>query len=157
MKAITILNRCRGAEEEIRRLREKARQRREAASSLAAPQADPNGGSRGGNPIKDKIGEILADADVLERKADERNEAWQVESVASMALLDMIPDLESQVLYLYYVQKESTTSIARKKKYQTGYVRKVKRRAEQLLDMLSEPRVDSTLPPWYLAREKERR
>ena len=94
-----------------------------------------------------------ADIDALEREITTRKDAAEAELVAACALMDMVPDLEGQVLYAYYVRRQDTGEIARRKKYTTGYVRKVKRSAEQLLEMISPERVDSTLPAWYL-REK---
>ena len=74
----------------------------------------------------------------------------------------MVPDLEGQVLYLYYAKKPEkrgeqwdTGRIARKKHLTPGYIRKVKRNAEQLLDMVGQDLVDATLPAWYLERRGE--
>lgn len=154
MKAITILKRCREAEKDIARINVRIRQWREILDSLSAPQADPNGGSRStGDP--DKNGRVMAEVDQLERERQARQEAWEAEKVATQALLDMVPILESEVLYLYYVQQMDTTAIARRKKYTPGYVRKTKRGGEQLLAMLAPERVNGTLPAWYLKERRE--
>ena len=152
MNAMTILKRCRAAKNDIGRLLQRIEQRRDVLDSLSAPQADPNGGSRGTGD-KDKIGKILADIDELEREVEARKEAEKAEKTAALTLLDMVPDLEGRVLYDYYVKRWDTPEIARKEKYTAGYVRKTKRNGEQLLEMLSPERVDSVLPAWYL-REK---
>ena len=152
MNAMTILKRCRAAKNDIGRLLQRIEQRRDVLDSLSAPQADPNGGSRGTGD-KDKIGKILADIDELEREVEARKEAEKAEKTAVLTLLDMVPDLEGRVLYDYYVKRWDTPEIARKEKYTAGYVRKTKRNGEQLLEMLSPERVDSVLPAWYL-REK---
>lgn len=152
MKAIIILKRCLAAKGDIERLQQRIEQRREVLDGLSAPQADPNGGSRGsGDP--DKIGRILADIDELEREIAARKEAAEAERVASCAIMDMVPALEGKILYDYYVRRWDTGQIARKEKYTAGYVRKTKRRAEQLLEMISAEKVNGTLPPWYM-REK---
>ena len=152
MNAMTILKRCRAAKSDIGRLQQRIDQWHDVLTSLSAPQADPNGGSRGTGD-KDKTGKILADIDVLEREKEARKEAYEVEKVSACALMDMVPDLEGRVLYDYYVKRMDTPEIARKEKYTAGYVRKTKRNAEQLLDMLDPDRVRATLPAWYL-REK---
>ena len=152
MKAITILKRCRAAGNDTRRLEQRIEQRREVLTNISAPQADPIGGSRGtGDP--DKTGRILAEIDALERELEARKEAENAEKVAACTLLDMVPELEGKVLYDYYVRRWDTPKIASKEKYTAGYVRKTKRNAEQLLEMISPERVGSTLPAWYL-REK---
>lgn len=152
MNAITILKRCRAAKSDVARLQQRIEQRREVLDSLSAPQADPNGGSRATGDM-DKIGRILADIDELEREIASREEAAEAERVASCAIVDMVPALEGKVLYDYYVRRWDTGQIARKEKYTAGYVRKTKRAAEQLLEMISAERVNSTLPPWYLRQK----
>ena len=152
MNAMTILKRCRAAKSDIGRLQQRIDQWHDVLTSLSAPQADPNGGSRGTGD-KDKTGKILADIDALEREIAARKEAYEAEKVSACALMDMIPDLEGRVLYDYYVKRWDTPEIARKEKYTAGYVRKTKRNAEQLLNMLDPDRVNATLPAWYL-REK---
>lgn len=152
MEAMTILKRCRAAKTDIERLRQRIEQRRDVLDSLSAPQADPDGGSRGSRD-PDKIGRILADIDELEREIEAREEAEKAEKVAAVSLLDMVPELESKVLHDYYIKRWDTPRIASKEKYTAGYVRKTKRSGEQLLDMISQERVDATLPAWYL-REK---
>ena len=149
MNAMTIMKRCRAAKSDVERLKQRIEQRRDVLDSLSAPQADLNGGSRGSGD-KDKIGRILAEIDELEREKDARQEEGEVERVAACALMDMVPDLEGKILFGYYVKRLDTTAIARKEKYTMGYVRKVKRAAEQLLEMIGPERVDSTLPAWYL-------
>ena len=162
MDAMTILRRCRESEEDIRRLEMRIRQRRLAIDSLQAPQMDPNGGSRGsGDP--DKMGRMFSEVDLLERERDRRQEEKNAETASACALLDMVPELESKVLYAYYVETTAagihltTGDIARREKYTAAYLRKVKRRAEQLLGMLSAERVAGTLPRWYLQSEDERK
>lgn len=158
MNAMTILRRCRAAETDIRKLDERIDRRREELTSLQAPQADPNGGSRGSGD-KDKNGRLLAEIDELERKKADREDEQQAERSAALTLVEMVPDLEGRVLYLYYAKKPEkrgeqwdTGRIARKEHLTPGYVRKVKRNAEQLLDMVGQDLVDATLPAWYLER-----
>ena len=152
MRAITILRRCRAAKSDIDRLQQRIDQWHDVLTSLSAPQAAPNGGSRGSGD-KDKTGRIYAEIDALEREKTARQERAEVEKMATRALMDMVPDLEGKILFDYYARGWDTPKIAREEKYTAGYVRKTKRAAEQLLDMLDPVRVDSTLPAWYL-REK---
>lgn len=154
MKAMTIMRRCRAAQEEIERIQQRIDSRWEVLDGIGAPTADPNGGSRSTGD-RDKTGRILGDIDVLEREKEARKEAWNAEKVAALSLLDMVPELEGKILHDYYVRRMDTGGIARKRKYTAGYVRKVKRSGEQLLEMLGEERVRSTLPGWYLRKEEE--
>ncbi len=151
MDAITILKRCRGSEEDIRRLENMIWRRRDAMSSLQAPRTDPDGGSRPTGD-QDKIGRMIGDVDALERQLEERRQEQAVETASSCAMLDMLPDLESQVLYGYYVRRQTTAEVSRRLKYQEAYLRKVKRRGEDALRLLTPERVRGTLPRWYVEK-----
>ena len=155
MKALDILKRCRAARTDISRLQQRIDRWREMLDSIGAPQADPNGGSRG-SADPDKVGRIMGEIDALEREIARRKEGQQAEAASALALLDTLPDLESKILYAYYVKRQDTPEIARKEKYTAGYVRKVKRGGETLLDMLSAERVTATLPAWYLREEENK-
>lgn len=155
MDALTVLKRCRAAAADIERLQIRISQRREVLDGIGAPQADPNGGSRPGGDV-DRMGRVFGDLDELEREREARKEMEKAERVAAVTLLDMVPDLEGLVLYDYYVRRQDTGTIARERKYTAGYVRKTKRNGEQLLGMISEERVNATLPAWYLREEARR-
>ena len=151
MDAIEILKRCRRSEEEIQRLKTQVWQRRDAMDGMQTPVMDPNGGSRGsGDP--DKTGRIVADLIATEQKLKEREQEQAVETASACALLDMLPELESKVLFRYYVKRMTISQAARDLKYQDTYLRRKKREAEHLLGMLSAERVRSTLPRWYLEK-----
>lgn len=153
MDAITILKRCRGAEEDLERLRQRLQQRHEILTAIGAPQPDPIGGGRGsGDP--DKYGRIMADIDQLERQMQSRQEDYRAEAAAAAALMDLVPDLEGKVLYSYYVRRMSVPAIAKKESYQPGYLRKVKKRGEELLRMLAAETVEALVPGWYLRKRK---
>jgi len=149
MDAMTILNRCRNGANDIKRLKEKIDRLYDVLTNDSAPTADPNGGGRGSGD-KDKMGRIMAEIDVLQQEKAAREEAWMAEKTAACTIVDMVPDTEGKILYDYYVKRWDTTTIAQKEKYASGYVRKTKRNAEQLLQMLSAERVKDLLPAWYL-------
>lgn len=153
MEAIEILKRCRRSEDEIQRLATQIWQRRDAMDSMQTPVMDPNGGSRGsGDP--DKIGRMVADLSALEQRLEERKQEQAVETASALALLDMLPELESKVLYWYYVKRLNVIGTAKKLKYTEGYTRRKKREAERLMGMLSQERVRGTLPRWYLEKHE---
>lgn len=149
MDAMTIFQRCRSAAGDIRRLNQRIQQRREALTGASAPQLDPNGGSRT-RTATDKTGKLLADIDALERQVEARKQARSVELAAACALLDALPELESQVLYGYYIGLESAAGMARRMKYQDSYIRKVRRSGEKKLCELSGAQVAAMLPAWYI-------
>ena len=90
-----------------------------------------------------------------EQAAPDRNEVAFMQH-KNMELMKEINTYIGE-FYLSHDRTPSTTEIARKKKYTPGYVRKVKRNGEQLLAMLTPERVESTLPLWYLKKEKDRK
>ena len=110
MKAIEILNRCRAADAEISRIRQRIEQRNSALYRITASPMDANGGSRAsGN--HDKIGTLEADIDTLQRQMLARKRAKQVEIAAACALLDYLDAASSDVLYRFYVLGETAAAI----------------------------------------------
>ena len=111
MNAMTILKRCRAAKSDIGRLLQRIEQRRDVLDSLSAPQADPNGGSRGTGD-KDKIGKILADIDELEREVEARKEKYTAGYVRKTKrngeqLLEMLsPERVDSVLPAWYLREK---------------------------------------------------
>lgn len=155
MKALTILKRCRAADEDIERIRISIQQKWDILTNISAPQSDPNGGGHATGD-RDKNAKIMGDIDALERKKTEREQRKAVELASGSALLDMVPQTESQVLYAYYIQRMDTTAVAAKLKYQPNYTRRKKRDGEKALDLLSAETVAGTLPRWYLEEETGR-
>jgi len=150
MDAITILKRCREAPEEIRRLGQRIRQRRDAATGISAPRTDKDGG---GQRELDKIGRMLSDVSDLETQMERRRERHAAEKAAACVLLDTLPGLPSGVLYAWYLNRETAAEIARRLHYQASYIRKVKLRGEQALAELPPETVAAALPAWYLREE----
>lgn len=155
MRAITILKRYRVADDEIERIDMAIQQKREILSGLGGGGLDGDGIRGGGD--KDRTGRIYADIDLLERRKAEREQEKAVELAGCSVLLDMVPELESRILFRYYVKKMSTGDVARDLRYQANYVRRKKREAEQLLDMLYPERVAMAVPEWYIEKYPESR
>lgn len=154
MRAMTILKRVREADRDLDRLRLRIRQREDAMMALGGMRMDPNGGSKATGD-GDRTGRLMAEKDQAERDLQARKDAHLAEITSAMTLLEMVPDLESEVLHRYYVLGDSTGAIARAKKYTESYVRKKKRDGEEAMDLLTEERVDATLPGWYLRQWPE--
>ena len=154
MKATTILSRCRNAEADMRRLKQRIQQRREAAECIT-PTLDGVGGGRGaGGP--DKIGALVAGIDELERKLRAREEARNVEVAAACVLLDTLPGSESAVLHAYYIRRDKMEAVAKRMGLSDGYARTLKADADQQLDSLSDEQVAATLPAWYFRGKDDR-
>ena len=149
MQAMAILKRVRNAENELARIRQMIRQRRDMLDSIGAPALNPNGGGHG-TPDPDKNGRIYGDIDELERELKKRQERIAAEMASGLALIDMAPEQEGKVLYRYYLKKMNTREIATSLHYTDGYIRRLKRQGEEIMRMLSPDKVASTLPPWYL-------
>jgi chromosome segregation ATPase len=153
MKAMTMLDRCRNAESDMRRLRQRIQQRREAAECIT-PKVDAIGGGRGTSD-PDKIATLVAAINELEAELKAREQARRVEAAAACALLDALPEYESAVLHQFYVQRAKVSSIAKKLRFTEGYIRKLKAEGEKLLGVLPSADVDKTLPAWYLREYPE--
>ncbi len=147
MKAVTILKRCRSAEADKRRIRQRIQQRREAMVCVT-PRLDAAGGGRGASD-GDKMTAYVSAIDDLEQALYQREQERMAEVAAACALLDMLPAAESAVLHKYYVLGAKLPGIAQELSYTEGYVRNLKCDGERLLEALPEQRVLTVLPHWY--------
>lgn len=151
MGAMTILKRCRGAKEEMERIRRRVARRRDAMTSIT--QAPSEGGGGGGSD--DRYASFVSAIDEYESLLKRRDACYRAELSASCTLLEELPETESAVLYDYYVQVEKVDAIARKMRYSESYVRRVKANGEQRISQVDENRVRAALPDWYLLQESE--
>lgn len=150
MKAMTILQRCRSAEADKRRIRQQIARRRDAITCIT-PRMDGDGGGHAAAE-QDKIGAFVEAVDELERRLKLREQAQSVEIAAACALLDALPENEGAVLHQYYVRRSKITAIAARLGYSEGHTRRLKAEGERLLDALPDSAVDAALPAWYAQR-----
>ena len=155
MNAMTILKRCRSAESDKRRIRQKIQQRREAQACITS-NPDPNGGGRG-SAESDKMLSMVSKLDELERDLYQREQNRTIEVTAACALLDTLPENASRVLHKYYVVGEKLSNISRSVGYSDGYVRKLKWHGEASMGAISPDIVRKHLPDWYLSEYPEKR
>lgn len=147
-----ILRRCRKAVEEIERIQTRIIQRRAAADGMGSAM----GGTVGHSAPSDRVGRIAAEIADLENLKAQREQEMDAETASACRLMDFVPDKESKVLYAYWIEQKSTGMIAEELHYTQAYVRRVKRGGEMLLGMISEERVNATLPGWYLEKMEKR-
>ena len=119
MRAITIMQRCRDAEQDLRRIRQRIERRREAAESVT-PRINAGGGRSTAEP--DKIAAFVAAITELEADLRGREQARRVEVAAACVLLDRLPETEGAVLHQYYVQRRKIHNIAAKMGYTDSYI-----------------------------------
>lgn len=153
MKAMTILRRCRNAEQDMRRIQQCIQRRRDAAESITA-RPDGVGGRSTGEA--DKLSAFVASITELEAQLRQREMALRAEVAAACVLLDYLPDTESAVLHQYYIRRLKLSAIARRMGYTEGYIRKVRIAGERMLEALPCEQVRGALPGWYL-RERDGR
>ena len=148
MTALEILKACRAADDDIAELTSRMEQRRSAMTMISAPQPDPNGGSHG-TPDTDRIGTMAAEVDALKKQISTRRRRHRVEVTATCDLVRYLPQLESEILFEYYVEGASTGAIAKKHQYSEGYIRQKKKSAEAKLLKLDAKAIRSVTPNWY--------
>lgn len=152
MRAITILQRCRDAEQDLRRIRQRIERRREAAESVS-PRINAGGGRSTAEP--DKIAAFVAAITELEADLRGREQARRVEVAAACVLLDGLPENESAVLHQFYIKRQKIPAIARRLGFTEGYIRKLKTMGERMLDELPQETVRGALPCWYIREYPE--
>lgn len=148
MTALEVLERCRGAESDLRRLKLRIRQRRDAAACIS-PKMDDIGGGHGSGP-KDKLAENVADIDRLGHEYDARQEQYAAEIAAACVLLDALPENISNVLHRYYVKHEKISVTATALNFTEGYIRRMKGEGEERLMAVPEAEVAKMFPAWYM-------
>lgn len=154
MNALTIFTRCREAEDDVRRLKMRIQQRRDALTSITAPPPDPNGGSHG-TGTGDRIGTLAIDITDLEAQLQHRNERRRAEVAAACVLLDCLPEYQSRVMSYYYLQGLRVPQIATRMRYSAGYIRKLKAMADDSAADIDESVVDGALPAWYIREDRQ--
>lgn len=147
MTAMQIFERCKAAEGDKKKLRDRITRYRESATRMSAA-LDGVGAHRTAEP--DKLAAIMAEIDTLEREIKERDHEYAAEVAAACKLLDMLPETECKIVNSYYIDGTPLTVIAREMSYSYGYVRTVKSAACAHLDDIPEAMVATLLPSWYL-------
>lgn len=146
MNAMTILNRCRAAERDMAEIEERIRQRRDAMTMLSAAP----GREGGQGPARDRMAETAAAIADMERQLEDRRARHAVELVAVSALSETLDGAEGRVVYLYYGKGLTARAVARRLKYTEGYIRQLRKRAEDRLREIEGERLMEYAPAWYL-------
>ena len=131
MKGMTVLKRCRAAEGDMARIRQRIQRRREAMECIT-PRMDVTGSRSTAEP--DKMGAFVAAITELEADLKARELARSAEVASACVLLD---------------------AIAKRMGYTEGYIRKLKKEGENLMDALPADTVAACLPAWYIRERPE--
>lgn len=146
MDAMTVLRRCRASGADLEALDVRIRQRRDAVTTITV-SLDRAGG-RG--PASDRMASAAAEIADMERQQRDRRERQAVELVAVSLLAERLPPVQGQVVYLYYGKAMTLRAVAKRVRYTEGYVRKLRREAEEELRRVPHEEVDELLPAWYV-------
>ncbi len=145
MRARELLERCRAANRDIRRMQEKINRLHKCAmrtSSFLSPVS-------GGGVVSDRYGGFAADIDDAERELKERREQHESEMLACCKLLEKLPELECAILHRFYVLEQTLGQIAKKQGYTVGYCKRRKSEGLRMLNGVSAEEIRALLPPWY--------
>ena len=154
LTAMEILERCRRAEDDKRRLRERIDMYWDTAEHMTA-SLDGIGSRSTGEA--DHTGALLAKIDAVEREIKQRDEEYTAEITAACQLLETLPDLECSIMTGYYVRRQSLKEICADKKKSYGHVSRCKTAATRPLRAISEGEVIKLLPDWYIAKNGSKR
>ncbi len=150
MKAIEVLEACRAAPNEIRAIEQRRQEYLETAEVMGRPP-DPTGVSSGRK--SDKIGSFATLAADQSAALKIRQTRQREELKAARKLLDRLPSERANVLHLYYIRGYTLSVIAKRKRLSYGYVRRIKKAAEDSLALMDESEVDGMFPAWYIANK----
>lgn len=150
LTAMVILERCRRAEAEKRRLREKIDMYRESAGHMTA-SLDGIGSRSTGDT--DRMAAYVARIDAAERALRQRDREHTAEVAAACRLLELLPDLECGIMNRFYVRGQSLNAIAQALHYSYSHVAHRKLEAVKMLREVPEAEVIMLLPAWYVYGE----
>ncbi len=153
MNAVQILERCRQAPQDRESIMQRIQRYRDGAMSISRYGVSAGGHGTGG---EDKLAEIASQIDEAERARAQRDREYVAEVAAACTLLDRLPDQESRVLHLYYVQGDTLNLISERMHNSYGYVRKLKSDGLALAQTIGLVDVARALPPWYNEQELRR-
>lgn len=151
MHAVEILNRCRDGQRDIRQLRDRLARLLECATNTTA-RLDRVGGRSG---ERDKLSTFASDIEQCEGMLKAREKRYEAELLAACKIVDELDELESGILYRYFVQGQSTSEIAKALHYSAGYVKRRKAAGIAAVWELDID-VDALLPEWYLKGGEDR-
>lgn len=154
LTANEILDRCRRAEADKRRLRERVEMFRDTAGRMTAGLDGIGARSTGES---DHMATIMGEIDAVERALRQRDREYTAEVAAACQLLDLLPALECSVLSRYYVHGQGLRAIAQELGYSYNYVRNRKAAGCHQLEGLDGEYVARLLPGWYIAEDERRK
>lgn len=146
MNAINILNRCRSAQAEIRRLEERIARYRDCATDSSA-HINPNGRVQGSGG--DSLSEFAAEICDCTKQCDKRKLEYKAESYCACKLLDRLPETECAVLYRFYMNGQTVDGIAAAIGLTANYVKRKKADGLTFLAQIDPKVVLELLPEWY--------
>ena len=153
MNAVHILERCRSAPQEKESIRQSIERYRDGAMSISryGLAAGGHGSSEG-----DKLADIAVRVSEKEDALAKREREYAAEISAACLLLDRLPDQESGVLHLFYLQGYTLASVAQRVHNSYSYVRKLKADGLTLAEGVPLLDVALAMPAWYLQQELQR-
>jgi len=153
LTAMEILERCRRAEGEKRRLKERADMIRDTASHMTASLDGIGSRSTGAG---DRMVGLMARLEEAEQALKQRDLEYTAEVAAACQLLDWLPPLECSVMSRYYIRGQSLRSIAADMGYSYSYVRGLKSEGCKQLNRIGEGLALGLLPQWYIIEDEKR-
>lgn len=153
LTAMEILERCRRAEADKRRLQERIGMYRDAAGRMTA-SLDGIGARSTGET--DRMAAIMGEIDAVEQLLRQREREYAAELAAALRLLDGLPPLECLVLNGYYLNRETLKAISIRLGYSYGYICNAKASACRQLRQIGEGTVMRMLPAWYVIEDEKR-
>ena len=152
LTAMEILERCRRAEDDKRRLQERIDIYWDVAGHMTASLDGI--GSRSTGEV-DHTGAVISKIDAVERKIKQRDDEYNAEVLAASQLLERLPDFECSIMTGYYIRRKSIKEICASTKRSYGHVSRCKTAATRRLRAISAEEVMRLLPEWYIKGENK--
>lgn len=144
MTAMTILERCRSAEADKRRLLGRIDRYRDMAGRITATLDSIGGGRSTGE--SDRMAGVVGEIDALERQIRQREREYGAELAAANKVLDGLPSVAGEIMSRFYIRRQPLRMIASEMGYSYGYVRNTKSSTARELRAMP---MAGKMPDWY--------
>ena len=152
MTVMRLLQRCRGAEREIRKIDSRIEAAR-AAAMRATAYFNPNSGGR--SPMHDRLCDFVAKVDELEAEKAAHIEQYCNTLIVVGTLLDVLPERQRLIMTRHYLMGEKPTEYMKRLGYSYTHVKRLRQEGEQLLMAIPADKLREILPAWCFKKNDD--
>ena len=149
MNALTILERCKRGEYEIKRMQEGIDRLHEIAEGAGVARMDVTGVGGSGAYYADRLLDIMGSVTERENELEQRKQALALERVCIMQLCEKMKQPKADICYKYFVQGVKMKVLTAEMQYARSYISQLK---TSIIKEFEQIKVDDFFPAWYMEK-----